>query len=100
MNGETVATNCSDAQDWDRWRNAGELWGRVRKGLGFGDVALYQDDSGLGSFRIQWWFNAKGERYSAAYTVTDEALSQTLSIELIADDIIRRWKHDARAKLG
>jgi hypothetical protein len=91
---------CSDAQEWERWRNAGELLGRIRKGLGFGDAALYQDESGLGSFRIQWWFNVKGERYSAAYIVTDEELSQAFSIELTADSIIERWKNDAREKLG
>ena len=99
-NGQSKHHERTDAQKWERWRNAGELLGRVREGLGFGDAALYQDQSDLRSFRIQWWFNAKGQRHSAAYTVNADELLETLSIEMVADDIIRRWKNAARAKLG
>ena len=98
MTEQSDSLRCSDAQEFERWRNAGELFGRVKKGLGFGDVALYEDDSGLGDFRLQWWFNAKGQRYSAAYTVLDEELASVMSIDLIAANIVSKWKRESKEK--
>jgi len=95
-----MTNESSDVQEWEHWRNAGELLGRVRKGLGFGYVALDQDDSSFGLFRIQWSFNANGQRYSADYAFTDLDLSKFASIAIVAQSVVKQWKRDAREKLA
>ena len=100
MTEKSDSLRCSDAQEWERWRNAGELLGRVRKSIGFGRVSLEQDDSGVGEFVLLWSITASGKRYAATWTFNSEELSSVISIDLIAQRIVDDWRNDARNKIG
>ena len=88
MNKQSESSRCSDAQEWQRWRNAGELFGRVKTGLGFGELALYDDGEFFAGFTLQWSFKAKGQRYVRTHSVTVHDLVVCVSLEAYANHIV------------
>lgn len=94
------ATDCSGSREWERWRDAGELFGRVKMGLGFGDVSLCENTDNLRGFSIQWWFNARGKRWSQKWCFDDRDIEMRGGPERMANDLVEMFKENARSKVG
>ena len=79
------------------YRTAGELFGRLRQSVGFGELVMIAEDRAV-SFR--WTFKSGNERYYCQWTSTDVELSHIEHIESFADDIASGWKAEHRTVEG
>lgn len=71
-------------------RLAGEFFGRLRDGLGFGELRMQSDHQQV---VYLWFFKAKGETYRSGVTVEFfELLTLRRSLKDMADEVIRNWK--------
>jgi ribosome-associated toxin RatA of RatAB toxin-antitoxin module len=82
--------------EFEHYRAAGELFGRLRARLGFGHLSMHSNEECLITF--SWRFNAKGQRYAVDYCFTFEELadqSEEYFIKL-AEHVVDQWKSQAK----
>lgn len=75
---------------------AGELFGRVGLGLGFGDLALFK---GYAAFTLQWTLTINGVKYVRTHAVTDQELHYAdteKAMDSLAKTIYEALREDAR----
>lgn len=75
---------------------AGELFGRVGLGLGFGDLALFK---GYAAFTLQWTLTINGVKYVRTHTVADQELRYAdtdKAMDSLARTIYEGLRADAR----
>lgn len=79
---------------------AGELFGRLRESLGFGELVMFTRTWGQSApprvMAYQWTFKAKGERYCCEESVPFEELEHLRSIESLASHLSDKWNHQHR----
>jgi hypothetical protein len=84
----------------DRYRVAGEIFGRLITELGFGDLAMLNEPAGI---MYQWSFNAKGKRYAGQYMMSFEELTvaslckDRQHVEHFVKHMAEGWKMELRA---
>jgi hypothetical protein len=77
-----------------QYRIAGEIFGRLITELGFGDLAMLNDPSGVAGVMYQWSFNAKGKRYGSQYVISFDELTIA---EACREEYVSRYaKHVAQ----
>jgi hypothetical protein len=88
-------------QELELWRNAGELYGRIKKRLGFGSCSLSDDFGPMpGGFVFNWSFNHRGERYERNFFIGNVELVTCFSLEAMANAVGDRLKNEARHYIG
>lgn len=90
----------SASRKWERWRDAGEIFGRVKLGIGFGDLCLYESPGNHDAFSIQWWFHAAGNRYSQKICFNVIDIDRRGGIVNFSKYIVDTFKNDARGYVG
>ena len=78
----------------DEYKAAGELFGHLRKGLGFGDLTMSCPD--INAVVFHWSFTSDGKRHSQQETIPLEDLPKSNHIKEHAQYLALRWKRDAR----
>ena len=77
-------------ETYQDWRLAGELFGRLRAAIGFGDLTLVASDSSDPSdpsVIYRWMFEARGKRHSVARVVSFRQLGQLRSVPAFAESL-------------
>lgn len=85
--------------EFEHYRTAGELFGRLRAHLGFGHLSMHLNEC---SVKFSWRFNAKEKRYAFDVSFTFEELATQTEgyFAKLAEDIADRWKSESRAASG
>jgi hypothetical protein len=76
----------------ESYRIAGELYGRLKQELGFGELVMLSHNS---SIMFQWDFSAKGKRYRCQEAVSLMSLHH-MDIETLTTQISSGWKREHR----
>jgi hypothetical protein len=84
--------------EFEHYRTAGELFGRVRAHLGFGDLSMRSDDH---TVTFSWRVRSKGHGYAGDYAFSFEELVDQPEERLaqIVEHVTELWKHGARIAL-
>ena len=81
---------------------AGELFGYLRKGLGFGDLVMFErtwgDSTSPQAISYRWGFDANGKRHGIEHTVSIVELEHIRSVDAFAFNIITKWKASIRCQ--
>jgi len=86
-------------KEYQDWRLAGELFGRLRAALGFGDLTMVGSDSSDPSdpsVIYRWSFKARGQRHSVARVVPFRQLGQWRSVPAFAESLATVFKSKFR----
>ena len=83
------------ANDYEKYAAAGELFGRLRDCLGFGDLAMFSKSPGVITY--QWTFNGRSGLYCQESSVTFEVLA-AYSSRSLAFNISEQWKQKAKGE--
>ena len=84
------------SDELDFYRLAGEIFGRLKRDLGFGELSMSSHQSGI---HYAWTFNAKKRRYAVTRVIARDELTLTRYPGMLAESIVAEWKSDARRKL-
>jgi hypothetical protein len=86
----TSQQSVSDSVEWEQWRKAGELCGRIQNGMKFGYVTLCRNRSADRCFIVKWRFNAANAQYSSEHMLDPLELDR-IDVELLADWCINKF---------
>lgn len=82
------------------YRAAGEVFGRLRESLGFGELVMFTRTWGESapprSVAFQWTFKAGDRRYCCEENVSFIELKHLRSVEAFAGRLSDKWKHEHR----
>lgn len=82
------------------YRAAGEVFGRLRQALGFGELVMFTRTCGQSAspraVSFQWAFKAADQRYCCEENVTMIELTNLRSLEAFANHLCDKWKNEHR----
>jgi hypothetical protein len=81
----------AERDDWVDYRVAGEVFGRLNLGLGFGDLSMVQEQTRI---TYSWMFKAGKRRYCCEEMVSLRRLSLDPSIERFVEILVDKWKRE------
>lgn len=77
-----------------KYKAAGELFGRIHKMLGFGELSMFTGPESLQMFTYRWTFKANGELHCSQEVVNVlQLVVNDQSIESRSGGIVNKWKH-------
>lgn len=88
MNGNSGSSDCYAA-----YRVAGEMFGRLKTALGFGDLVMYEKDR---TIIFQWEFSAKQKRYCSSFSIDFLEIAVRKEWAGYPEEIAERWKNEHR----
>ena len=77
------------SNDYARYAAAGELFGRLRDRLGFGDLVMFSKSPGVITY--QWTYKARSDLYCQEFSVAFDVLA-AYSANSLAFNISEQWK--------